>query len=245
MALTLLGLSSLLVLFLPQTRLGVCRSASGLFARRTCASADAELGALPLLRGPAPAVVRPEPTYIERASDLASPRATGRMSIPGWKNFSFFDKEAPLPAGEHDVPGNATCCASGDGELVFGCADGTAVALDAALTASLRWPVHSGRVAAAVALPGTRLLVTVGEEEVGAGAATLKLWNLARIKPSTGNPELLRGVKLFQKVLVSTRRRAEAAVSGGGTVAGAGGIGCEDGSVCAGHFLPSPPCARP
>jgi hypothetical protein len=123
------------------------------------------------------------------------------MSIPGWKNFSFFEKEAPLGAGEHQVPLETTCCASGDGEIVFGCRDGTACALDASLVCSLRWPVHSGRVVAAAALPGRRLLVTVGEEEVGAGAATLKLWNLAKIKPSTGNPELVRGVKLFQKVL--------------------------------------------
>eukprot|EP00873_Tetraselmis_striata_P041163 jgi/Tetstr1/461427/TSEL_006537.t2 len=158
------------------------------------------------------------------------------MSIPGWKNFSFFDKEAPLPAGEHDVPGNATCCASGDGELVFGCADGTAVALDAALTASLRWPVHSGRVAAAVALPGTRLLVTVGEEEVGAGAATLKLWNLARIKPSTGNPELLRGVKLFQKsqeasevTQLAVHHQPAAGGHGGGITTAA--VGLADGGV--------------
>mmetsp|Transcript_24 Transcript_24/g.67 ORF Transcript_24/g.67 Transcript_24/m.67 type:complete len:963 (-) Transcript_24:145-3033(-) len=121
------------------------------------------------------------------------------MSIPGWKNFSFFDKEGPVPGSNHEIPLGTTCCMSGDGEIVFGCGDGTIHTVDRALKCTRSWTGHTGRVAAIQVVPGHHLVATVGDEEAGTAATTLKLWDLNRVKPTTGMPELVRGVKLFQK----------------------------------------------
>lgn len=160
----------------------------------------------------------------QQGTALAPPPASlpePKMSIPGWKNFSFFDKEGPIPEGSHEVPEGTTCCASGDGDLVFGCLDGTASVLGRDLRCSLRWPAHTGRVCAVRAVVGRKLLVTAGEEEIGAGAATMKLWDLGRRTGTKGIPELIRGVKLFHRATEASEVTCVAAAWGGGRGEGA------------------------